>query len=81
MPVTSGRWEMGFFVFDLFSLMSSAACSLIGVFVNCGVPWLFTFMQLWEQVSPPEQPGLPVLLGLPRIPQTFSALLGWAVFA
>lgn len=37
-------------------------------FVNCGAK-PFTRMQLWEQVSAPEQPGMPVLCGLPRIPQ------------
>ena len=80
----SYKWQMGngIFVFDLFSLMSSAACSLIGVLLSV-LPSFFTFMQLWEQVNAPEQPGIPVCFGLPHIPQLSWSLqacftAGWA---
>lgn len=73
----SYKWQMGngIFVFDLFSLMSSAACSLIGVLLTV-LPSLFTSMQLWEQVNAPEQPGIPVCFGLPHIPQLSWTLQG-----
>lgn len=66
-----------FLVFDLFSKISSAACSLIRVLLSV-LPSLIGFlMQLCEQVNTREKPGTPAYFGLPCIPMISFTLHGF----
>lgn len=74
----SYKWQMGFFfVFDLFSKISSAACSLIRVLLSVLPSLLGFLMQLCEQVNTREKPGTLAYFGLPCIPMIFVTLHGF----